>query len=634
MQRYKLLTAALILGFTLASCSVKTDDKGAEPDLRTDVVTWVEETAVPLTTLEHGNGFEDLQALGEMIGEARLVGFGEATHGNREIYRLKHRVFEYLVEEKNFTIFALESPFAESADLNDYVLHGNGSAEQALASLTMWAWDTEEVADILDWMRAYNADPSNEVKLKVYGFDTQGSERAARLTLDYLDRTDPEFAVEARAELGSLARPFSDPDEMGWRPVILDEADEASVEMAQRVLSSFDENRDAYIARSSEREWSDIRQMALQVLWWVDAYSQDSQDTAYSSNKRDLGMADNIDWIIDREGETRGVFIWAHNSHLANATIDWRGGYDVLGLHLTRRHGENYVSIAGLVDRGGMTALEAAPDGVVQTFQLPPSGSKFLESHLVDANLDIALLDMHAIPDDGPVHDYFSEPVLTRHSGGGYNIDRADDYALAYRFPEAFDIVAFVKDNTPTHIINIKDYGRVPILSEPANLGFEEVDTDSLPVGWFAWSKPLQRWGYSVSLDTDAVEGGHSARLCRETGYMSPDVAGSLLQRIDVSSLHDENLTLRMRARHEPGNEHSSAFLRMKIMPPDNSSAHDPSLALYDNLDSDLVESSEWADYTLEAEFPEGSGSIIIGLYLRGEGCAWIDDVRWEITSD
>lgn len=631
LTHIRLFASLSCLALLMTACSPGHETSEENTDANSETVTWVRENAHPMQTVEPGNGLEDLHALGEMIGDARLVGFGEATHGNREVFQLKHRVFEYLVEEKGFTIFALESPFAETSDLNNYVLHGEGSAEEALASLTMWAWDTEELADLLNWMRAYNQDPANSTKLKVYGFDMQAPERASRLTLDYLDRVDPDLRAAAEEELGQMSRPFSDPDELGWMPIIYELADEASLQMAQQVVTSLEENRDAYIAQSNEVEWSDTHQMALQVLWWIDAYSRDG---THSVLQRDRIMADNIDWILEREGEDAKAFVWAHNSHLTSTPIVERTSVplNMLGWHLEERYGDDFINIAGLADRGEMTALEAAPDGIVQVFEWPESGPEFLEYQLVQAGLDVALVDMNTLPEDGPVHEYFSEPVLTRHSGGGYNEDNVDRYVLSYQFPQSFDIIAFVRDNTHTRHINIEDYRRVPRTEDPSNLGFENADPDGVPASWIAWTKQIERWGVSVSQSEDATEGNYSAQICRETGRMSPDVAGSLVQRINASELEGETLTLRVSARLDPISEEASAFLRLKIMPDPDSSAHDSSLALYDNLDRDLVESSDWADYTLQTEIPEGTDTILIGLFLRGEGCAWIDDVRWSVS--
>ena len=47
---------------------------------------------------------------------------GEATHGSREFFQLKHRMLEFLATEMGFTIFSIEANMPEAYKLNDFVL--------------------------------------------------------------------------------------------------------------------------------------------------------------------------------------------------------------------------------------------------------------------------------------------------------------------------------------------------------------------------------------------------------------------------------------------------------------------------------------------------------------------------------
>ena len=104
---------------------------------------------------------------------ARLVALGEATHGTREFFQLKHRMLEFLVSELGFTVFGIEATMPEAFDVNEFVLTGKGDPARALAGMYFWTWDTEEVLEMIRWMRNYNSDPRHEKKVKFYGFDAQ-----------------------------------------------------------------------------------------------------------------------------------------------------------------------------------------------------------------------------------------------------------------------------------------------------------------------------------------------------------------------------------------------------------------------------------------------------------------------------
>src|SRR2546430_9872131 len=63
-------------------------------------------TLFPYTTLFRS---DDLRQMESTIGNARIVAMGEATHGTREFFQLKHRMLEFLVEKKGFTVLDRKS---------------------------------------------------------------------------------------------------------------------------------------------------------------------------------------------------------------------------------------------------------------------------------------------------------------------------------------------------------------------------------------------------------------------------------------------------------------------------------------------------------------------------------------------
>src|SRR5262245_49189470 len=146
----------------------------AEPgELNPEVIAWLKANALPLTTAEPGSGVKDLEQLRPLIGDARVVSLGEATHGTREFFQLKHRVMEYCISQLGFTVIAFEAYFGATLAVNDYVLRGNGNARDAASSMGMGFWDTEEVAALIEWVRGWNL--THERKVKFYGFDMQSA---------------------------------------------------------------------------------------------------------------------------------------------------------------------------------------------------------------------------------------------------------------------------------------------------------------------------------------------------------------------------------------------------------------------------------------------------------------------------
>lgn len=115
-----------------------------------EVRRWLQDNAVPLKGLhpaarEPGHG--DLEPLRGILGDVRVLGMGEATHGTAEFFRLKHLLLRFLVEELGFTALAMEAGTSAAEAVDDYVLHGTGDAAGALAGLGFWTWRTREMLE-------------------------------------------------------------------------------------------------------------------------------------------------------------------------------------------------------------------------------------------------------------------------------------------------------------------------------------------------------------------------------------------------------------------------------------------------------------------------------------------------------
>ena len=166
---------------------------------------WIRAHAIRLTTPEAGHGFADLQPLKPVIGNARLVALGEATHGSREFFQLKHRMLEFLATDMGFTIFTIEANMPEAYRLNDYVLNGTGDPAELLRGMYFWTWDTEEVLDMIRWMREFNQ--SGKGRVEFTGFDMQTPVVAqdivrafiAKYDAPYLTTFDPASALARTA---------------------------------------------------------------------------------------------------------------------------------------------------------------------------------------------------------------------------------------------------------------------------------------------------------------------------------------------------------------------------------------------------------------------------------------------------
>src|SRR5216683_6094920 len=87
----------------------------------------------------------DYDALLGLIGHARLVLLGEASHGTHEFYFERAEITKRLIAEKGFTVIAIEADWPDSSRVHRYVrgMGDDTSAEQALSGFRRfpaWMW--------------------------------------------------------------------------------------------------------------------------------------------------------------------------------------------------------------------------------------------------------------------------------------------------------------------------------------------------------------------------------------------------------------------------------------------------------------------------------------------------------------
>src|SRR5215210_7672248 len=82
----------------------------------TELAGTIRDVAHPLTGAPY-----DYDPLLDLIGDARLVLIGEASHGTHEFYRQRALITRRLIAEKGFTAVAVEADWPDADRINRYV---------------------------------------------------------------------------------------------------------------------------------------------------------------------------------------------------------------------------------------------------------------------------------------------------------------------------------------------------------------------------------------------------------------------------------------------------------------------------------------------------------------------------------
>jgi erythromycin esterase-like protein len=312
-------------------------------------------------------GASDHDALLAMIANARFTLLGEASHGTAEFYRERIRITQRLITELGFTAVVAEADWPDAWRVNRYV-RGRSDDPDAQAALSgfqrfpAWMWRNTEVRDFVEWLREFNRGCPVARQVGFYGMDLYSLFGSIQVVLQYLDQIDPEAARKARARYSCFDHAGGDSQSYGYgasqglSPSCEDEA----------VQQLRDMNRLATVtppgAGGADRDELFFAQQNARLVRNAEEYYRSMFRGRVSSwNLRDSHMVETVQALekhLRGTGVSARMAIWAHNSHLGDASATQMGelGEWNVGQLMRDRFGDEAVLVGFSTQRGWVTA--------------------------------------------------------------------------------------------------------------------------------------------------------------------------------------------------------------------------------------------------------------------------------------
>jgi erythromycin esterase len=372
----------------------------------------------------------------------KVIGLGEATHGNIEFQELKKDVFEALVKNENVRVFVLEGDFGGGQQVNQFILTGEGTAEEVVNELDYGIYKTEQMVDLVQWMYQYNLKASEEGKVYFYGNDMQRYDYSKKGLLDYYEVVNMDAGEKYASQLEHVSNET-------MRELTTEQLNEID-ETIDNMLLDLQSNEVTYVEQSSTGAYA----FALQYAQIMKQRTQLFLNEGEYTKLRDQYLTDNLQWIVEFEG-ARGhdkLFISGHNGHIEKTSASL-AGYKSMGHYLDELYGEEYFAIG--------------TDFIQSEFQAKNgrSGERpyfTVKNHndLVDAFSDVEpnifYVDFEKASKSKELLDIITEKQIMANIG--------DDFRSWYKFlkmfytiemtpNKAYDSVIIVKKATPTTVI-------------------------------------------------------------------------------------------------------------------------------------------------------------------------------------
>ncbi|MEB2281891.1 erythromycin esterase family protein [Lysinibacillus xylanilyticus] len=373
--------------------------------------------------------------------DVKVIGFGEATHGNVEFQTLKKDVFQALIKNEKVRVFVLEGDFGGAQQINQFILNGTGTAEEAVKALDYGIYKTEQMIEFVQWMHDYNMAADEKDKIYFYGNDMQRYDDSKKGLLNYYEVVNSEGAKKYKAQLKDVTNKT-------MRDLSASQLEELDKNI-DAIIKDLQSNKDSYEKQSSQEAYLFAVQYAQIIKQRTQLFLNDSN---YMS-LRDEYLAKNLQWIVDFEaaqGHDK-VLMSAHNGHIEKTSAN-TAGYKSMGQHLDEVYKDAYFAIG--------------TDFVNNTFQAQNGSGERKDYSIEHHN---ALLDAFSEVKENIFYVDFKKAnesqdladILAKKQRMG-NI--GDDFSFWYRFTqmlytikmtpiESYNGMIIVQEATPTKVI-------------------------------------------------------------------------------------------------------------------------------------------------------------------------------------
>ncbi|MCW9707034.1 erythromycin esterase family protein [Fodinibius salsisoli] len=351
----KLLPVGVLLLFFIVSCQQSAPEKDQQLD---KLVKQLNDHTHPLESPVPTSSLSDLAPLSE-AGHSKIVALGEATHGTKEFFQLKHKIFRYLAEQHNFRIFAFEADMGEAIYLNNYVQGRSGDIAQIMADkMHFWTWKTKEVEALLTWMRSFNKGKPLSQRVHIIGLNTNYMSYQPTLIEGYIKAARPELTVETQSVLKNIKKLTA-----GSRSQTRNSYQEMTENQRKAISDTLD-----YLMRKMEAVKEEMilasSDFKYQTMYRLVRNLQQVHQNLYARQKRndrslrDKYMAENAIWASQLFGEKTKIAVWAHNGHISESKslLTLIPPIPIMGYHLDKKMGDDYTSIGFSFNKGTFRA--------------------------------------------------------------------------------------------------------------------------------------------------------------------------------------------------------------------------------------------------------------------------------------
>lgn len=400
-------------------------------------VHWINNNSIEI---EDANPNSELSIFKEntpnKFANAKIYGFGEASHNTKEFFDIKAKFFKHLAKNQGVRAFIMEESYQAESGINEWISGGKGDLSSIAKNFNMPWWYSKEIVNLLQWMRNYNIDKPKESQIRFYGMDIQVGKKLGKEIREFVNKHKIIIDQELLKTVDSCSSKmidYSKPD--SWWQAQIPELNKLKKEIQDSQIKG--------------KEYKPLLRSLDYLIAYTQYASKVKSTYPESTECRDLKMFENVKWIVENESKNGKAFIWAHNEHINKKEMFSNGsGIINLGRHLKDYYKDEYYSVGfdfGIGKIRGFV-VDKKNGNYWKTYHIKKPFRKTLAKTLIAANKDIYFIDLQeAIESDSS--NFFSEK--NKHlliAGDGYKPKPLYKIMIKKIFTETYDGLIFVKN--------------------------------------------------------------------------------------------------------------------------------------------------------------------------------------------
>lgn len=401
-----------------------------------ETIDWITKNSIEI---EDANPDSELINFNKNIPErfenAKIFGFGEASHNTQEFFNLKAKFFKYLVKTQGVRTFIMEESYQAEKGINEWISGGKGDVKTIAKNFNIGYWYTKEIVNLLEWMRNYNENKPIENQIRFYGMDIQVSKRINLEIREFIDANKITISEKILKIVDSCANKkinYSIKDNW-WQqqlPVLN--------QLKKEILNS---NQKDIAYHSVERSLD-------YLIKYTEYATKINLKYPESTKCRDLKMFENVKWIVENEAENGKAFIWAHNEHINKKEMYYTGSEIInLGRHLKDYYKDDYYSIGFDFGVGKIDGLTTNKKGG-NRWEIHHIKKPFKKTYaytLMSVNKNIYFIDLEKANKNGTANFFTKKNKHLLIAAGGYQPKPLHKIMINKVYADTYDALIFVK---------------------------------------------------------------------------------------------------------------------------------------------------------------------------------------------